>query len=293
MHTNKESLISSVNSLVESFSILLGSYDNDFKIIENDKSKLLEKNKKKLEKEKAKILVRSSNTVLSIEHSIKEMVLEFNGQLSSMPKISQYINLGEVFFDAKDAGISNRLSCPLVIPLLGHRHLVTIGDKNKSLQIINNSILSCLEYSSTNQVKLIIYDPEVSNSLASFSGINNLSSDSYEVIHSENEFQQKLDFFTEMISNSANIMQGLYNGVVEYIEKEGDFISSFYIFVVLNYSLNMNENLRKRLNNIIKRSAKLGLSFLFYISDDDSLKGLYPELTRDNSNIFKSTIKKK
>lgn len=292
VHNKNESLITSVNSLVESFSSLLGAYDNEFKIIENNKLKLLDINKKKLEKERAKILVQSSNTVLSIEHSIKEMVLEFNAQLSSTPNISQYVNLGEVFFDAKDAGISNSLSCPLIIPFLGHKHLITLGDKNKSIQIMNNSILSCLEYSSANQVKLIIYDPEVTNGLASFSGIKKLSSDSYEVIHSEEEFQRKLDFFTEMISNSANIMQGLYNGVVEYIEKEGNFISSFYIFVVLNYSLNMNENLRKRLNNIIKRSAKLGLSFLFYISDDDSLKGLYPELTRDNSNIFKSTIKK-
>ena len=133
VHNKNESLITSVNSLVESFSSLLGAYDNEFKIIENNKLKLLDINKKKLEKERAKILVQSSNTVLSIEHSIKEMVLEFNAQLSSTPNISQYVNLGEVFFDAKDAGISNSLSCPLIIPFLGHKHLITLGDKNKSI----------------------------------------------------------------------------------------------------------------------------------------------------------------
>lgn len=47
VHNKNESLITSVNSLVESFSSLLGAYDNEFKIIENNKLKLLDINKKK------------------------------------------------------------------------------------------------------------------------------------------------------------------------------------------------------------------------------------------------------
>lgn len=273
-------VINAAYELKKAHELALGSLQIAMDELQLQKSNEIKALEKRQTREFATVKTKASNAVLAAQYkTLNSAASLFSSE--GEKRCAEYIQIGEILVNAKNSGLSNELSIPMVIPFLGRGNIFLRGAEDFTDDMMRNLIIESIINTDLSDLSLTIFDPKIRNSLASFSGLNQVQDGLYEVFNTDRELQDVLKSIRDRITNIANITRGVSGSVVDYVNSTGDLPEPYKVMVFLDYPTGVSEQTHNQILPIIQSANDAGISCIFQLSKSDT----YPDWFDVNSLI--------
>lgn len=273
-------VINAANELKKAHEQALGVLQVAMDEAQTQKTNELKSLEKRQTREFATVKTKASNAVLSIQYrTLNSAASLFSHE--GEKRCAEYLEIGEILVNAKNSGLSNELSIPMVIPFLGRGNIFLRGAENLTDDMMRNIIIESIINTDLSDLSLTVFDPKIRNSLASFSGLNQIQDGLYEVFNTDRDLQDVLKSVRERITNIANITKGVSGSVVDYVNSTGNLPEPYKVMVFLDYPTAVSEQTHNQIIPVIQSANDAGISCVFQLSKTDT----YPDWFDVNSLI--------
>lgn len=206
---------------------------------------------------------KASNAVLASHHSaINAAAALIQSGSGNEKQVAEYVEFGEISVNARNSGLSNELTVPMVIPLIGHENVAFLGDRDVTDDALRNLLLEAVLNTTIADLTLCVVNPDLRDAMAAFSGLTQVRDGLFSVINTDKDFQSELDSIRNRITQISNTMRGISGSVVYYARDTGFLPEPYRIITLLDYPYNISEQTHRQLLPILRAANNAGVSFV-------------------------------
>lgn len=244
----------------------LGAIQKNLETIQAQKAQSESKLEKQQSKEFAIAKTKASNVVLASHHRAMNAT---SGLFSheGEKRCAEYLEIGEILVNAKNSGLSNELTIPMVIPFLGHENIFLKGAQELTDEMVRNILIESIINTDLADLSLYVFDPKIRNALASFSDLDEIRNGLFEVSHTDKELQETLNETRDRITRLANLTKGISGSIVDYVASAGTLPEPYKVMAFLDYPMGVSEQTHQQLLPIIESANDAGISCVFQLTD--------------------------
>lgn len=184
-------------------------------------------------------------------------------------KVAEYVKLGTIEVDEKNAGMNGDYDILLIVRLLCKASLSVLGNTEDSDAVVRNVILTALSDTAPSQLQVIGYDPTLKTPEAPFMELNNALGDSVVNLQSGRELDELLVSLTDDVSRISTLLRGSDATLAQYRAECGMPVERYRLVVMHEYPQYVSEEQHQRIMHLVQRGAQFGITFLFDMGAED------------------------